>query len=307
MRLFGSENIRGIMDRLGVEEDEPIEHGLVTKAIENAQSKVEARNFDIRKRVLDYDDVMNQQREVIYAQRKRVLEEQNLKDSIMEMATAQLDALLDAQALDKIDAEERDYKALARGHEEIFGMPPGINEDEFREFGVQAIREQLLQHLLEEYESKEAEAGPETLRELERVVVLRTVDSKWVEHLAAMDGLREGIGLRAYGQRDPLIEYKFEAYEMFQRMIDSIQEEVVRFLFRARIVVDPPERQQVARTTSTGRQPVQLGAPLQAPVAATSSSQAQAPRNEPVRVGEKVGRNDPCPCGSGKKYKRCCG
>jgi preprotein translocase subunit SecA len=286
MRLFGSDSIRGLMDRLGLEDDQPIEHPLITKAIENAQKKVEARNFDIRKHVLEFDDVMNTQREVIYSQRRKVLEQENLKDSVKQMIEDVVDRLLDVYASKEMHPEDWDLKGLSEYYADIFTIKDvlgaAVKEDVTRE----EIRKILVERAFDAYEQKELEIGEETMRELERVIMLRVVDQKWMDHIDAMDQLREGIGLRAYGQRDPLVEYKIEGYEMFQEMIKSIQEDTLRYLFRVQVKA-APQRKEMARNLSY--------------------SHGGSEKQQPVKKGEKIGRNDPCPCGSGKKYKKCCG
>lgn len=287
MRLFGADNIKGIMDRLGLEEDQPIEHSLITKSIENAQKKVEARNFDIRKHVLEYDDVMNTQREVMYSQRRRVLENENLKDSVMEMIAEVIDRLLDIYAAKEIHPEEWNIKGLSDYLMDIFQIKYIIDEDKLEDISRDEVRDTLVEKAQDAYEKKEEELGSDTMRELERYIMLKTVDQKWMDHIDAMDQLREGIGLRAYGQRDPVIEYKFEGYEMFQDMIKNIQEDTIRYLFRVQVKA-APERQQKTYNMSY-------------------SHNDDAEKPQPVRKQKKIGRNDPCPCGSGKKYKKCCG
>lgn len=287
MRLFGGENIKGLMDRLGVNEDEPIEHSMITKSIENAQKKVEAHNFNIRKHVLEYDDVMNTQREVIYSQRRRVLENENLKDSILEMIGEVIDSLLDIYAAKEIHPEEWNLKGLSDYLMDIFQIRYEVEAERLEDISRDDLRRELISRAQAAYEKKEEELGSETMRELERYIMLKTVDQKWMDHIDAMDQLREGIGLRAYGQRDPLIEYKFEGYEMFQEMIRSIQEDTLRYLFRVQIT-RAPERRQTTYNLSY-------------------SHSDGAEKAQPVRRQKKIGRNDPCPCGSGKKYKKCCG
>jgi len=287
MRLFGGDNIKSLMDKLGLEEDQPIEHPIITKSIENAQKKVEARNFDIRKHVLEYDDVMNTQREVIYSQRRRVLENENLKDSILDMIAEVIDRLLDIYAAKEIYPEEWDLKGLSDYLMDIFQIKIEIDASELEEISRDDLRRELIGKAQAAYEKKEEELGSETMRELERYIMLRTVDQKWMDHIDAMDQLREGIGLRAYGQRDPLIEYKFEGYEMFQGMIKSIQEDTLCYLFRIQLK-RAPERRQTTYNISY-------------------SHSGGTEKPQPVRKQKKIGRNDPCPCGSGKKYKKCCG
>ncbi len=284
MRMFGSDNIAGIMDRLGLEDDMPIEHNIVSRSIETAQKKVENRNFEMRKHVLEYDDVMNQQREVIYEQRRQVLTSENLKENIQEMITGVIDRLVTTYCPDGVHEEEWDLQGLFSQVEQIFCLKNKIKQEDFESSGRQSIKDDLEEMALKAYEAREEELGAETMREIERMLMLRVVDDKWMDHLDAMDQLREGIGLRAYGQKDPLIEYKFEGYEMFQGMISSIQEDVVRYIFRVNIV--RPQEQQ--RKTVENRY------------------EEDEPKR-PVRRENRTGRNDPCPCGSGKKYKKCCG
>ncbi|NLC51309.1 MAG: preprotein translocase subunit SecA [Firmicutes bacterium] len=297
MRLFGSGNIASILDKLGMEEDQPLEHPLISRAIENAQKKVEGRNFEIRKHVLEYDDVLNQQREVIYSQRRRVLEGENLKKHIQEMIESLIDRALDRYCEDKTYDQVWDLQGLVKYGERIF-LPTGYlkpSELEFKE--RDEIREKLLDAAVRFYAAREEELGEKTIRELERVILLRTVDSKWMEHIDAMHDLRQGINLRAYGQQDPLVEYRYEAYEMFEEMINSLQEDVIRLLFRVRVAA-VPDRQAVVSSTSTTA-PEAGG--LKAFAAKKEKTKLQP------RKAEKVGRNEPCPCGSGKKYKKCCG
>ena len=286
MRLFGSDNIAGIMDRLGIEEDVPIEHPMITKSIETAQKRVENRNFEIRKHVLEYDDVMNQQRELIYRQRRQVLTGENLKENVLDMIRASVERAVNVYAPEGVYPEEWDLKGLLDYAEQYFLPGHGLTPSDLEGMGRREMQEFLTERSQQAYDAREQELGPETMREIERVVMLRIVDEKWMDHLDAMDQLREGIGLRAYGQKDPLIEYKFEGYEMFQNMIASIQDDVVRYIFRVN-VVQPQQEQK--RQVSENRYAAEEGP------------------KKPVRKENKVGRNDPCPCGSGKKYKKCCG
>jgi len=294
IRQFGGDNIQGLMNRLGIEEDMPIEHGLITRSIETAQKRVENRNFELRKHILQYDDVMNQQRELIYRQRRQVLQGENLKDVIAQMIEETACRLVDACCPEGVHPEEWDLTGLVSQFEQLFvtGRPLTGKRDAFlaemenTPFSRrQEIKDKLRDYVLAKYEERETELGAEILREIERVVLLRVVDEKWMEHLDAMDDLREGIGLRAYGQKDPLVEYKRESYEMFQQMIAAIQEEVTRYVFRVKVVQEP----QV--------QPQQL----------VENRYAEEEVQRPARREVKVGRNALCPCGSGKKYKKCCG
>jgi preprotein translocase subunit SecA len=274
---------------------------MISRAIENAQKKVEGRNFEIRKHILEYDDVLNQQREVIYKQRRQVLEGENLRDNIMHMVEEIIDASLAVYAGEKPDEEERDLKGLLRYAEKIYLPVGSLIYEELKVLEHEDLREKLLQEASNFYDRRETEMGAEVMRELERVVLLRTVDSKWMEHIDAMHELRQGVWLRAFGQRDPLIEYRYEAYEMFQEMIHSIQEEVVRLLYHLK-VTRAPERERAAIPTANLKQE-NAGAMNEAKGTAKETA---AVKKKPVTV-KKVGRNDPCPCGSGKKYKKCCG
>jgi preprotein translocase subunit SecA len=291
LRLFGGDNISKIMDRLGLEEDQPIEHNLLSRAVENAQKKVEAKNFDIRKQLLEYDDVMNTQREVIYQQRREVLTSENLRDTILTMARAVIDDLLTTYCSEHVVPDEWDLKGLLTALEQTFFPPRMLSEADLSGKTRAELGDFLKEKAEAFYAAREAEMGLETLRELERVVLLRVVDSKWMEHLDNMDDLREGIGLRAYGQHDPLVEYKREAYEMFQGMVARIQEDAVRYLYKVRVEKErrAPERRSAFRNVST------------------NAGDESGPRQPFRRQGKKIGRNDPCPCGSGKKYKKCCG
>ena len=235
MRIFGADNISGMMDKLGMEEDEPIEHSLITKSIERAQKKVENHNFNIRKYILEYDDVMNQQREVLYDQRRKILGNESLRDTIMDMVDSLVVKAMDQYADEKLYPEEWDYEGLLK-HLELFFLEPGqLTVAEMEEYGRGELQEKLLSIAHEEYEKREKLIGEANMRELEKAVMLKVVDSKWMEHLDSMDMLREGIGLRAYGQKNPLVEYKFEAYDMFEAMIEAIQEDTIMYLYRIRI------------------------------------------------------------------------
>lgn len=342
MRLFGSENISGIMERLGMGDDVPVEHSMITRSIETAQKKVENRNFSIRKHVLEYDDVMNQQREVIYEQRRRVLTGENMKEHILDMIKDVVERTVDIYAPEGVYSEEWDLGGMLEQADRLFLPGHNIKPADVEDMNREQLKEYLLDKALAAYKEREQELGAEVLREVERMVLLRIVDQKWMEHLDSMDQLREGIGLRAYGQRDPLVEYKLEGYEMFQNMIAGIQEEVVKFVYRVDVVRRPEPRQ---RQMMENRQPggstgvagvggvAGAGAVPGAGAAAGSAGGAaggagagggsaaggtagnaaagaavgkEQAKPQPVRR-KKIGRNDPCPCGSGKKYKKCCG
>lgn len=290
MRLFGSERMTSIVNVLGLEEDQPIEHRMLSNAIEGAQRRVEGKNFDIRKHVLQYDDVMNKQREIIYGQRKMVLNGENLKDNYMKMLEGLVDSLISMYCGESSHADYWDWEGLIGAAESIF-LPKDMLKAE-DEIASEITREELKKKLhaiaLEAYEAREQELDAETMRELERVILLKVVDEKWMDHIDAMDQLRYGIGMRAYGQRDPVVEYKMEGFEMFDEMIKNIQQDAVKLVLRMRVRREQAlEREKVAE-----------------PVTASHGEETKKPA---ARSNEKVGRNDPCPCGSGKKFKACCG
>jgi preprotein translocase subunit SecA len=286
MRLFGGDNIRNIMERIGLEEDMPIDHPLIGRAIETAQKKVEARNFDLRKHVLEYDNVINEQRETIYSQRRRVLDGENLREQVLGWLEELVGEAAAQFAPEKVYDDEWDLKGLLHYGESLFLPPQRLKVADLQAKSREDLRQTLLNTSLDFYRERERQLTPELLREVERVVLLGVVDSKWMHHIDAMDELRQGVGLRAYGQRDPLVEYKYEAYEMFQEMIRSIKTEVVRELLYRPIMVEP-RRQTVAVVNET---PPSSGTAVHGPARAA-----------------KVGRNEPCPCGSGRKHKKCCG
>ena len=243
MRLFGSENIASMMDKLGMDEDEPIEHKLITRSVEKAQKKVEARNFDIRKHVLQYDDVMNQQREVIYGQRHKILSGESMKENIFDMIEQIIDEGMEKYTNEKVYPEDWDTAEMEEYCKEYFLPEDRLTPSMMEKLSFIELREELLKIASDLYEEKEKAFGEKNMRELEKIVMLKVVDSKWMEHLDNMDIMREGIGLRAYGQRDPLVEYKIEAFDMFHAMIKRIQHEVVRFMFRVTIA-EPAEEEQ---------------------------------------------------------------
>lgn len=290
MRLFGSDNISGIMDKLGMEEDEPIEHKIVTRSIESAQKKVEARNFEIRKQVLEYDDVMNQQREVIYDQRRQILEKADLKETVLDMASHIVDRSMDMYAPKEAYSEDWDVKSLISYAEEFYAPAGFLKEEKLQEMSRDELETFLHKVAVDYYNAREENNTAPIMRELENLVMLKVVDSHWMEHLDAMDALREGIGLRAYGQRDPLVEYKFEAYEMFEAMKEAIVDDVVRYMYRVNVVTQPVVEDHLSEASTNNP---------------NVDGSTETPK-EPVRNDSTVGRNDPCPCGSGKKYKNCC-
>ena len=287
MRLFGSEKLMDIFNKLGVEDGEQLEHKMLSNGIEKAQKKIENNNFGIRKNLLEYDQVMNEQRELIYEERRKVLDGENMRDSIFHMITDFVESTVDANISSDIDYEDWDLTALNVDLLAVVPMKPVTAED------VKGMQQKELKHLVKEravkaYEAKEAEfPEAEHLRELERVVLLKVIDARWMDHIDDMDQLRQGIGLQAYGQRDPLVEYKMVGYEMFGDMTNTITKDTVRTLMNVRIE-QKAERQQAAKVTGTNKDDTALHEPKK-------------------RAEKKVYPNDPCPCGSGKKYKQCCG
>jgi preprotein translocase subunit SecA len=296
LRIFGSERIASIMDKIGMQEGEPIEHPLVTRAIENAQRRVEQYNFDIRKHLLEYDDVMNRQREVIYAQRQRILLGDRLQNDVREMIRQWADEAVDRYVPIKSQPDEWDLQGLGREIRMRLGVPwDGVDLQELTT--VESLKEKVYEKLMGFYRRKEELYGHEIMRYLEKIVLLQTLDSLWKEHLLNMDHLKEGIGLRGYAQRDPLREYQKEGYEMFIALTDRIRTEAVEKLFRVQVAAETPSR-QVRPARAVAAMARGGGGSL------TDSS----PESRTIRrSGRKIGRNDPCPCGSGKKYKKCCG
>jgi preprotein translocase subunit SecA len=300
LRIFGSERISHIMDRLGIEEDQPIEHKWVTKAIENAQKKVEAHNFEIRKSLLEYDNVMNQQREVIYSQRRDVLTGDDLKKDMMEVIEEQAESIVDFYADAKVHPEEWDLKGLQDAIYQQFSFRWTVPSGEEDGLNRERLKEWLLQGVEEVYRKKEEEFGEAMLRYLEKVIMLQSIDHHWKDHLLAIDQLKEGIGLRGYGQKDPRIEYQKEAYQMFLEMMDRIKKDTVEKLFAIQIA----KKEEVKDLRTERKQTFVLSRGEAVPQGGgeTESGKGVTIRRE----GKKVGRNDPCPCGSGKKYKKCC-
>ena len=289
LRIFGSDRIAGMMGKMGMSEGEPIEHQLISKAIENAQRRVEGHNFEIRKHLLDFDNVMNQQREVIYEQRRKVLEGQDLRETIQEMNQDLVDAVLDTFLDEKVPPEEWDLKTMKDKLFSQFNLRLDLGAGPIPEAGE--LRETIQEQVWNRYLQKVEAIGPEVMASLEQMVMLQTIDTAWKDHLLSMDHLKEGIGLRGYGQRDPLREYQREGYEMFVELIERIKEQTVANLMRV----------QLAREEDVEA----LTAPQERPVFFShGGDEGPAPKK---RESKKIGRNDPCPCGSGKKYKKCCG
>ena len=338
MRIFGSDRISGLMQRLGMEEGVPIENGMVSRAIERAQKQVEAQNFSVRKHLLEYDDVMNKQRESVYTLRREILEgkihlsEDEVVDThayVLALAEDILEDQIERFAGPKLDIEEWDIPALIRDASRVFGLDPAVLEKlELETKSAEEIGDAIWALAKTSYEEKDRIVGGELLRRVERDIMLQVVDHQWKDHLYSLDHLKEGIGLRGYGQRDPLVEYKKESFALFQDMKDRIEEEIVRTLFWLRPVLneEAPAVPRARRAT-----PMTMNKPAAESIPAFAASRSQAatmeddfpmpggPGPSPARVGgddviktvrreePKVGRNDPCPCGSGKKYKKCHG
>ncbi|AJD31631.1 MULTISPECIES: preprotein translocase subunit SecA [Clostridium] len=287
MRIFGSERMQGIVDKLGLGEDEAIESKMVSSAIESAQKKVEGNNFDIRKTLLQYDDVINKQREIIYKQRSEVLEGEDLKNQITDMMKDVVYTAVNSHISGVEEEFETELQNLINYLEDIC-LPKGVvNVKEISNLSDEEIKEKLLETVENIYSHKEKEIGEEQIREIERVILLRVVDTKWMDHIDDMDHLKQGIGLRAYRQQDPVQAYQFEGSEMFEEMIYNIKVDTVRYLFHVEIE-KAPEREKVAKETST-------------------NYDEDSVKKQPIKKENRIGRNDLCPCGSGKKYKNCCG
>ncbi|MDI6840061.1 MAG: preprotein translocase subunit SecA [bacterium] len=325
MRLFGSDRIAGVMARWGPPDGEPIEHRLVTRAIEGAQKRVETFNFDIRKHLLEYDDVMNRQREAIYSMRDEILEGMDLSPKVMEMIEAVVDGIVDTHTIGTY-SESWDWLSLVSEIGSIFLLEFRISDEDKLNIKVEDLRERLKSVIFDFYKHRENEIGSDTMRNLERQVMLHVIDKNWKDHLYELDALKEGIGLRGYGQRDPLIEYKRESYALFEELLDSINREVVRNLFGLRFVTEEERKREAIPVGARAfkpdvTRPVLQPATVEGGVSAMGQPQIgpsilkrpyEVPRERPVvttfkRDGQKVGRNDPCPCGSGRKYKNCCG
>ena len=295
MRIFGGDRVKMIMERVGLQEGEPIEHKYTTKAIENAQKKVEAHNFDIRKHLLEFDDVMNKQREVIYAQRRFILGGENLKDSIPDMIEDMAEDLVVRFTDEKTYFEDWDVNALTDALWGQFGIRFDLESLPDKEKTREGITGFVIEKAKEYYEEKERNFGSEIMRELEKIVMLQAVDTQWKDHLLSMDHLKEGIGLRGYGQRDPLKEYQKEGYDLFMEMSIRIKEETVRNLFLVRIA----DEETVDDMAAASRE--------QEMYLSHGPEGGEGKAKTVRRDSEKIGRNQPCPCGSGKKYKKCCG
>ena len=293
MRIFGSDKIQAVVDKIGLEEDDAIENKIITKQIENAQKKVEGNNFNIRKTLLGYDDVMNMQREVIYKQRAQVLEGEDLKDQILNMTSDVIsNAVLSHLNGVEGDDVEVEMKKLIAYLDDICVPDNRVTVEELMKITNDEIIEKYKNIATEIYNGKEEEFGSEKMREIERVILLRTVDSKWMNHIDNMDHLKQGMGLRAFKQQDPVQAYQMEGSQMFDEMIQGIKTDTVKYIFHVQME-KAPERERVAKETSA--------------VHAGADGDSKSTKREPVRKKIEIGRNEPCPCGSGKKYKNCCG
>ncbi|WP_050608298.1 preprotein translocase subunit SecA [Clostridium niameyense] len=288
MRIFGSEKIQGVVEKIGLGDDEAIESKMVSSAIESAQKKVEGNNFDIRKTLLQYDDVINKQREIIYKQRTEVLEGEDLRDQIMAMMKDLIYTSVASHVSGLEEEFEQELNNLVSYLEDLYLPKDSVTVEELSKLSDEEIKEKLLDITIKLYDEKEKHIGSEQMREIERVILLRVVDTKWMDHIDNMDHLKQGIGLRAYKQQDPVQAYQFEGSQMFDEMIYNIKVDTVRYLFHVE-VERAPEREKVAKETST------------------NYDNDGVVKQEPVRKENRIGRNDPCPCGSGKKYKNCCG
>ena len=298
MKIFGGDIVTKVYNTLGADEDMPIESRLISKAVENAQKKVEGRNFSIRKNVLQYDDVMNVQRTVIYEQRREVLDGKNLKESILKMMDSVVELIVDSHI---VDGEEVNKESIAQDIETNLGISD-VAALKTEKFDRNALVDELIAKVHEIYASKETEFGEENLRELERVVMLKIVDQKWMDHIDNMDELKKGIGLRGYGQQDPVVQYRLEGTEMFDDMIEDIRMDVVKILLNIRKKEGPIERTETTKVTGASLEDTAINL-----VDGNISEKEGGMNKTVVNEGPKVGRNDPCPCGSGKKYKNCCG
>jgi preprotein translocase subunit SecA len=330
MRIFGSERLSGLMLRLGMEEGVPIEHGMVSKSIGRAQKQVEAQNFAIRKHLLEYDDVMNKQRKAVYDLRRMILEGKNTREHVQNLSREVLDWFLESYCSERDQPSQWNLASLSSALKDTFGVD--VSDRELQTLGRSELVGALQRRTLDRYEEKERLTGPELMRFHERMIMLQIVDTQWKDHLYSLDHLKEGIGLRSYGQRDPLVEYKKESFAMFQALMDRMDEEILRWIYLYQPVpvdtpVEEPEASAEATPKPTRRvsepelalagaralpRNLSFNDPSEAPSAFAKAEPkaAQGGSNEVQTVrreGKKVGRNDPCPCGSGKKYKKCHG
>ena len=295
MKIFGGDMITNLFNTLGADENMPIQAKMLSKAVENAQKKVESRNFTIRKNVLQYDDVMNTQREIIYKQRREVLNGENLKNNIYNM----IDGVTEDIVNSYITEDGINKEALLQDINTTFGIND-IESLNDKKINSSKVISEITDKAHNKYEEKEKDFGEKTLRELERVVVLKIVDERWMDHIDSMDELKDGIGLRAYGQKDPVVQYRIEGFDMFDQMVADIRLNVVKILMNARKRESAPSRQESIKITGEGLEDTNISLKGNAPTAEKSHTPI-------VNTEPKIGRNDPCPCGSNKKYKNCCG
>lgn len=311
LRLFGSDRISTIMEKLGIEEGEPIEHSMVTRAIETAQKRVEAHNFEIRKHLIEYDDVMNKQRQIIYAERRKILDGESLQDTLAEMRGEVIDEMLSLYVNAESYPEEWDLAGLTEAVKRQFDLEISWPAEEVGSLTVALLRDSIEDRALKFHEEREARLGTEVIRYLERMVMLQVVDSQWKDHLLAMDHLKEGIGLRGYGQKDPLIEYKREGFAMFEAMVERLKQQTIEYLYRVQVAPDEALAFAEARDAPSGGggdSDHVLRPPSAPQPRAAERSLRPLSATAPIKVvGKKIGRNDDCPCGSGRKYKKCCG
>ncbi len=301
LRIFGSDRITGIMDKLGMEEDEPIEHRMISKAIENAQRKVEGHNFDIRKHLLEYDDVMNKQREIIYQQRREVLEGDDIANIIQDMIADVADGVITEFYQDRVDSHEWDWDAYHDRMLELFNIGYKWPEEDRVDLTEETFREKTMELIGKAYAAQEEANTPENMRQLEKILLLQIVDASWKDHLLSMDHLKEGIGLRGYGQKNPLNEYKREGFELFNNVMDAVRTQIVSSLLRVRVM----QQDDVERLEEERRRKQEIE--MKMSKIASGGSDAEGSDATFKRDGDKPGRNSPCSCGSGKKYKKCCG
>ncbi|MBI4198657.1 MAG: SEC-C domain-containing protein, partial [Chloroflexi bacterium] len=306
MRRFGGDRIKGIMDRFGMEDDSPIQSGLVTKAIGQSQVKVEAYNFDIRKHLVDYDDVANLHRSVIYAERRKIIQGADLKANILDMLEKEIASIITSHAGDS-DREKWDAEALEAALLAIMPLTPELSGDELANITAQEMQEALFDHAQSLYQQREEQVGAGTMRALERAVMLRVTDSHWVEHLTAMQNMRESIGLQAYGQRDPLVMYKKEAHEFFSELLARIQHDIVHLIFHLAPVQQGQTAPGAAPTAAQAARAAKEAGVTGPTVMANALGTRERQLRRPTNGARKLGRNDPCYCGSGKKYKKCHG
>ncbi len=308
MRLFGNERIANVMQRLGMKEGEAIEHSMITSSVERAQKKVEENNFAIRKRLLEYDNVMNQQREIIYAKRRQALMGERLKDEILEMSYKQIDLIVDKYF------EETDLEGLKDEIQRTFLVRLEVTPEQFQKLGEHGLKDLIQKEVIEFYDRKEERYGSELMGQIERFAVLSIIDEKWKEHLREMDDLKEGINFRAYGQKDPLIEYKMDGFKMFEEMMDTISVDIINFIFKFTTqatdktpAIDTPKQTNLSRVRTSHASSQNMGFFGGNEPVPTNQNQNTGGKVETIKVGPKIGRNDPCHCGSGKKYKNCHG